>query len=309
MRVPQPDANVVKEVLGIDPLSLAKMENADNNQKNGEQYCMRVIAHRGAGYDYPENSIAAFKNSKDKGCSVEFDVSLTKDNIPIIFHDVTIERLTGQMGIVTEMTWDQLKDLDITYNHPLRDKFADGERIALFEDALNVCLNNEQRIFIDVKATGNEIVSVILDAFKKHPKLYHRAVVSSFNPITIYTIRKKDPNIVSSLAWRPHYFSRESYLGSEGLGAVRYHNLFMHIMACILDSVYEWALPRFVYYIVGISAILLHKDIIHQEIIQYWHERGIRVIAWSVNLPTEKLHFSKILKITYMTDTLLTEKI
>lgn len=51
------------------------------------------------------------------------DLRLTKDNIPIIFHDPTIERLTGQTGTISEMTWEELRELDITYNHPLRYDF------------------------------------------------------------------------------------------------------------------------------------------------------------------------------------------
>lgn len=38
-----------------------------------------------------------------------------------------------------------------------------------------------------------------------------------------------------------------------------------------------------------------------------WHKKGIRVIAWTVNAPAEKQHFTKVLKITYMTDTLIGE--
>lgn len=309
-RVPPPKASIVQEVLGVDPLSLRKDNGVTENHGNGEQYCMRVVAHRGAGYDYPENSLSAFRNSKEKGCSaVELDLSLTKDNIPIIFHDLSIERLTGQTGIVRDMTWDQLKELDITYNHPLRNKFTGGEKIALFYDVLEECMHNEQRIIIDIKEKRMEVVQIVLDAFKKYPKLYRRAVVSSFNPIVVYMIRKRAPEIVSSLAWRPQFFSRVSYSGLEAPGPMRFSNPFKHIAACILDTVYEWALPRFVYYVVGISAILLHKDIINPRVIDEWHDRGIRVMAWTVNLPSEKLHFSRMLKITYLTDTLLAEKI
>lgn len=38
-----------------------------------------------------------------------------------------------------------------------------------------------------------------------------------------------------------------------------------------------------------------------------WRDRGVRVIAWTVNQPVEKQHCSRILKITYMTDTLIGE--
>ncbi|EFN63344.1 Glycerophosphodiester phosphodiesterase 1 [Camponotus floridanus] len=304
-RVSPPPMKFVQEVLGVNPLLL----NKDNSEKHKEQYCMRVVAHRGGGLDYPENSLLAFRNSKGKGCNaIELDIRLTKDNIPILFHDPTIERLTGQTGTVSEMTWEELRELDITYNHPLRDKFSDGERIALLEDALQECLNSEQRIIIDIKEARMDIVQIILDMYKKYPKLFERGLVSSFNPIIIYMIRKKEPRIVSSLAWRPYYFSRVSYTGLVAPSAARFHNPFKHLAACVLEILYEWLLSRFVYYIIGISAIILHKDIVNPRVIEQWYDRDVRVMTWPVNRPSEKTHFSRLFKITYLTDTLHLEK-
>ena len=308
-RIPPPKSHVVQEVLGANPILLKKDNTVSKDNGNGEQYCMRVVAHRGGAYDFPENSLSAFRNSKDRGCTaVEVDLSLTKDNVPIAFHDSTIDRLTGKSGVVKDMTWEELKDLDITHNHPLKDKFVNGEKISLFYDVIETCLNNEQRIIIDIKEKRTEVVQIILDAYKRYPMLFKKAVVSSFNPIIVYMIRRKNPNIVSSLAWRPQYFSRTAYLGLDGPAPARYSNPLKHVAACILDSIYEWALKRYVYYAVGISTILLHKDIINQRVIEEWNNRDIRVMAWTVNLPSEKLHFSRLFKVTYLTDTLLLEK-
>lgn len=64
MRVSSPAVSVVQEVLGVNPLHLGKDNFMPENHGNGEQYCMRVVAHRGGGYDYPENSLSAFRNVK-----------------------------------------------------------------------------------------------------------------------------------------------------------------------------------------------------------------------------------------------------
>ncbi|XP_076753275.1 glycerophosphodiester phosphodiesterase 1 [Xylocopa sonorina] len=308
-RIPQPNSSVAQEVLGVNPLSLKKDNAMSKNHGNGEQYCMRVVAHRGGGYDFPENSLTAFRNCKERGCSaIEFDLSLTKDNVPIIFHDATVDRVTGTVGTLKDMTWDQLKQLDITHNHPLQHKFVNGEKIPMFHEAVETCLSNEQRMIIDIKESSAEMVQIVLDTYKKYPKMYQRAVVSSFNPKVVYMIRRKEPKIVAGLTWRPQFFSRTIYSPLDTPSLKKYRNIFKHLAACILDYIYDWMFHHFFYYVVGVSAVLLHKDALNPHTIQEWSDRNIRVLAWTVNLPSEKSHFSRLLKVTYLTDTLLVEK-
>lgn len=63
-RIPPPNLNIVQEVLGINPILLKKDNTMSKTHDNEEQYCMRVVAHRGGGYDFPENSLTAFRNVK-----------------------------------------------------------------------------------------------------------------------------------------------------------------------------------------------------------------------------------------------------
>lgn len=53
---PPIEDKIVNQVLGVDPF------NVEDANSNGKEYCMRVVAHRGGGYDYPENSLSAFRN-------------------------------------------------------------------------------------------------------------------------------------------------------------------------------------------------------------------------------------------------------
>jgi hypothetical protein len=46
---------------------------------------------------------------------------------------------------------------------------------------------------------------------------------------------------------------------------------------------------------------------LYREVVRLWKERGLRVLPWTVNLPLEKQYCTRILKVTYLTDTLIGE--
>src|SRR5262245_51040489 len=73
----------------------------------------RIIAHRGASATAPENTLAAFRAAAAaKARWVEFDVSLTSDNRPVVFHDDRLDRTSDGSGLLAETSFETLKHLD-----------------------------------------------------------------------------------------------------------------------------------------------------------------------------------------------------
>lgn len=78
-----------------------------------DNYVM-VAAHRGDWRNAPENSVQAIKNCIDMGVDiVEIDVRLTKDSVPVLMHDATIDRTTDGKGKVGDWTLDSLRILHL----------------------------------------------------------------------------------------------------------------------------------------------------------------------------------------------------
>ncbi len=74
---------------------------------------MTLVAHRGYSSHAPENTHAAFLMAINRGYKhIEFDVQLTKDGIPVIMHDSTLDRTTSGTGAVKDYTYAELKLLD-----------------------------------------------------------------------------------------------------------------------------------------------------------------------------------------------------
>ncbi len=72
-----------------------------------------VWAHRGASRVAPENTLAAFRRAEQAGADgLEFDVHLSRDGVPVVIHDESLDRTTDACGPVSALSWDQLQRLD-----------------------------------------------------------------------------------------------------------------------------------------------------------------------------------------------------
>ncbi|MER5865836.1 glycerophosphodiester phosphodiesterase [Kitasatospora sp. NPDC002040] len=74
-----------------------------------------VVGHRGSPVNAPENTMAGFAAAVRDGADwIETDVLTTKDGVPVLFHDPTVERLTGGTGRVADLTAAELDRLRVT---------------------------------------------------------------------------------------------------------------------------------------------------------------------------------------------------
>lgn len=97
----------------------------------------QVLAHRCGGALAPENSLAGLDIAARLGCAaVEFDVMLSRDGVPVLIHDETLDRTAGLPGRVPELDAVVLAGVDIGRLH--HRAFA-GEGIPRFNDALARC--------------------------------------------------------------------------------------------------------------------------------------------------------------------------
>lgn len=76
----------------------------------------KLIGHRGVKNIKPENTLESIKAAFDLGLEcVEIDVKVSKDNIPLLLHDSTLDRTTNGSGLVCDFTFDQISQLDAGY--------------------------------------------------------------------------------------------------------------------------------------------------------------------------------------------------
>ena len=111
----------------------------------------RWIAHRGAGKQAPENTLAAFKLGAQHGYRMfECDVKLSADEVLFLLHDDSLDRTTNGKGEAREQTWSSLLHLDAgSWHSPA---FA-GEPLASFECIARYCLSQGYFLNIEIKPT------------------------------------------------------------------------------------------------------------------------------------------------------------
>ena len=104
-----------------------------------------VVAHRGYSGRYPENTSSSFEAAiRADADMIELDVCMTKDRVPVVIHDKTLERTTDGHGLVSELKLSELKTIDIVAKQ-WRDTI-NGNSYFSSKVTLNYGLNNEKLI-------------------------------------------------------------------------------------------------------------------------------------------------------------------
>ena len=145
----------------------------------------KMVAHRGLwNKEYPENSLAAFKNAIENGYAIELDVHPIEDNTPVVFHDSKMSRMTGKDRYIQNITFDELSDIKL---------LDTDEKIPTLEEVLKM-VNGKTPILIEIKNEQKvgEFEKRVLDLLKNYKGEY---AIQIFNPYTLKWFYEHAPKI------------------------------------------------------------------------------------------------------------------
>jgi len=185
-----------------------------------------IFAHRGARSIRAENTMSSFEAALGNCDAIELDVGFTKDAVPIVIHDDTLERTSNVKKFkefkkpykVIDYTYKQLKKLDFSswfieddpFN-TIKDKLVSEtelnsieiQRVLKLKKILRFCKKNKLPVNIEIKdmrgTKFNKIaVEKILEIIKKL-KIEHLVLISSFNHNYIKKLHKLSPHISTGI--------------------------------------------------------------------------------------------------------------
>lgn len=141
----------------------------------------QIIGHRGACGYAPENTLASIQTAADMGVDwVELDVKLTSDDVPIIFHDDHLERVTSGSGLVKDTPYSVIKELDA--GSWFGDTFINTP-IPTLEEAVELITELGLGLNLEIKpCEGREIetAQVALDMMTRIWDDHDKILISSF---------------------------------------------------------------------------------------------------------------------------------
>jgi len=187
---------------------------------------VRIYGHRGARGDIVENSISGFKYTFDLGIrEVEFDVVISKDDIPVLFHDYRLNPdlvkdasgnwITDKNMKLVDLTFEEISKYNIESIKPdtkyakrfKNQKSAKDERIPNLKDFFKLVTEDKYKdvfLNLEIKSTPTQenvtpdpekMVSLILKDIKEF-NLEDRTLITSYDFRILYALKKQNPNVL-----------------------------------------------------------------------------------------------------------------
>jgi glycerophosphoryl diester phosphodiesterase len=152
---------------------------------------VQIVAHRGASYDAPENTLAATKLAwQQRADAVETDIYLSKDGRIVVSHDKNGKRTAGRDVDFITITQAEARQLDAgSWKDP---KFK-GEKIPLLEEQI-ASIPPGKRMLVEIKI-GPEIVPELARVLAQMKATEKNITIISFNYESLQEVRKQLPHL------------------------------------------------------------------------------------------------------------------
>ena len=237
---------------------------------------VKIISHRGANRYAPQNTLPAFQKAFELGTDgIETDVHLTRDGVPVICHNYTIDGLSNGKGAIREMTLEQFKSYDFGFY--FSDKFTDTSAPTL-EELLALCRDYDFEILnIELKPSKENDFSVVkktIDMVKEYG-LYDKLLISSFSVHMLIEAQKQDRTCKTAFLYSPEKKD--------------FHRVGRRVEKFARE--------------INASALHPNEMLVSRQSVERAHNEGLVVNAWTVNRKSNILRLAE-----YGVDGLITNK-
>lgn len=145
-------------------------------------------AHRGLfnnDSDAPENSLNAMRKAVEAGYGIEFDVQLSKDDVPVVFHDASLKRMCGVDGKIWDYTLEELKKMKLAHSN---------ETIPTLEQVLRVV---DGKVPLIVEYKMDRVDTKVCELGNAILEKYHGVYcIESFHPFAVKWYREHRPDVI-----------------------------------------------------------------------------------------------------------------
>ncbi|MHC4309775.1 MAG: glycerophosphodiester phosphodiesterase family protein [Planctomycetota bacterium] len=210
---------------------------------------VEIIAHRGASYLAPENTMASVMLGWEKEADVEVDVHLSKDNRIVVIHDASTKHITGTDLKVKETISRELRKLD--YGSFKGQEFA-GEQIPFLDEVLKT-IPPERKLYVEIKC-GKEVLPFLRQTIIESGRISQiviigfdiEVVTSSKELIDVPTYWLKGTDKVKETdEWIPHDSKLVQMVKDRGLDGLDVHYVgvtkeFVDAVKAAGQKLYVW---------------------------------------------------------------------
>lgn len=150
---------------------------------------MKFYAHRGASADFPEHTMAAYDGAIKQGAlGFECDIRITKDELPILWHDANMKKEAKSAAIIANRTYAEIKQI-----------YPD---VMTLNELLDLAIENKKSLALETKhpvPTGNRVEELVIAELHRRKDAISKAgidiAIMSFSWFAIEKIKKIDPTI------------------------------------------------------------------------------------------------------------------